>query len=758
MSTGAPWTSASSATICCLVVGQPLRPAARSARRARRPRSARPAPAPSRAPGRSGCRGCRARRRVRDGERPSSSTLPVARSSVSPSSLRARVAGLVGEHLERHREREELAERVPAQMVLATELLHVLGRRAAGAGLEQAAAVHQRHDREHLRAGAELEDREQIGQVVAQDVAGDRDRVLAGAGAREREAGRLGDVGRISICSPSVSSCVERRADLASAARASWARVSSSQNTAGAPVARARRDRERDPVADRRRPWSGTRARCRRPRPRARAASSPSASTTRTRPGVGDLERLVVRAVLLGRLRHQADVRRRAHRRRIERAVAPAVVDGLGVQRRVGVVGDHELACPAARRRAFHIWPEARIAAGIEASMITSLGTCRLVIPRSESTIASAGPSRRRRRSPRRRRRARPRAAGRARRAARRARRSALTPAAASASPCSANRSAKYARTAWPKMIGSDTFIIVAFRCTENSTPCRAWRRRSARRGTRRSAARAHHRGVDDLARRAPGSRACSTVTVPSAPTCSIRTVAVGGDRHRLLGGAEVAVAHRRHVRRRLRRPGAHRVRVLARVGLDRRGRAAVGVALAQHRVDGAALDPVVARADVALLVGRRDRPGSRGSRSPASCSSAIAAFSCGTEALMFGSLMMFASGVCGELAELGERVGDALLGRRAGPGTGRGSARPARCRAARSRRRRRRRTPARSAAATAVASAGRLVGVGVDDLHATRGPYLLRPPDRVMPGQRADEILVAAGCSSFAYTPICKR
>ena len=41
---------------------------------------------------------------------------------------------------------------------------------------------------------------------------------------------------------------------------------------------------------------------------------------------------------------------------------------------------------------AFHIWPELRIAAGIEASMMTSLGTCRLVMPRLESTCASAGP------------------------------------------------------------------------------------------------------------------------------------------------------------------------------------------------------------------------------------------------------------------------------------------------------------------------------------------------------------------------------
>ena len=42
---------------------------------------------------------------------------------------------------------------------------------------------------------------------------------------------------------------------------------------------------------------------------------------------------------------------------------------------------------------AFHIWPDVRIIAGIEASMMTSDGTCRLVMPRSESTIASDGPS-----------------------------------------------------------------------------------------------------------------------------------------------------------------------------------------------------------------------------------------------------------------------------------------------------------------------------------------------------------------------------
>ncbi len=40
-----------------------------------------------------------------------------------------------------------------------------------------------------------------------------------------------------------------------------------------------------------------------------------------------------------------------------------------------------------------HMWPEVRIIAGMEASTMTSDGTCRLVMPLSESTMARAGPS-----------------------------------------------------------------------------------------------------------------------------------------------------------------------------------------------------------------------------------------------------------------------------------------------------------------------------------------------------------------------------
>jgi hypothetical protein len=51
-------------------------------------------------------------------------------------------------------------------------------------------------------------------------------------------------------------------------------------------------------------------------------------------------------------------------------------------------------------------------------------------------------------------------------------------------------------------------------------------------------------------------------------------------------------------------------VRVLLGVVLDRERRAAVAVALAQHRVHRGALDAVVAGADVLLLDRGRRRPG----------------------------------------------------------------------------------------------------------------------------------------------------
>ena len=80
-----------------------------------------------------------------------------------------------------------------------------------------------------------------------------------------------------------------------------------------------------------------------------------------------------------------------AHGGRVEGAVGLAVVDdGLRRRRRSSSRGSRPgVSCCSPS--AFHIWPDVRIIAGMEASTMTSLGTCRLVMPRSESTMARGG-------------------------------------------------------------------------------------------------------------------------------------------------------------------------------------------------------------------------------------------------------------------------------------------------------------------------------------------------------------------------------
>ena len=213
------------------------------------------------------------------------------------------------------------------------------------------------------------------------------------------------------------------------------------------------------------------------------------------------------------------------------------------------------------------MWPDVRIMAGIEASTITSLGTCRLVIPRSESTMASAGPAassaanEAAMASP----------SGRPGRPSRMAPHPSLglRPAAARVSPQVANVCGKKARTTWPKMIGSDTFIMVALRCTEKSTPsslARAiWRARKACRSATRSTA----ASTTSPARTGMGAR--STGDGPVVGHQLDAQEVVGGHDHGTLGGAEVARVHVGHVGPRLRGPGAHPVRVRPGVVLDRR-------------------------------------------------------------------------------------------------------------------------------------------------------------------------------------------
>ena len=215
----------------------------------------------------------------------------------------------------RRSEREELSERVPAQVVLLEELLHVPGSRATRARLEQTAARHQRHDREHLGARPELEDREQVGEVVAQHVSGDRDRVLAVAGTLERAARRGRDVEDLDL-GPVGVGLLECGPDLAKHLGVVGPRLVQPEDRRRFGLSRAR-DGQPDPILDR-----GVLSLAHAPD----VAGVDLVLEQRVvavvahpdRPGALDLERLVVRAVLLGRLGHQADVRRRADLGRVE--------------------------------------------------------------------------------------------------------------------------------------------------------------------------------------------------------------------------------------------------------------------------------------------------------------------------------------------------------------------------------------------------------------------------------------------------------
>ena len=158
-----------------------------------------------------------------------------------------------------------------------------------------------------------------------------------------------------------------------------------------------------------------------------------------------------------------------------------------------------------------HMWPEVRIMAGIEASTITSDGTCRLVMPLvgvdhgQRRTVGEPlldgrldlGALGQRRRG---------------RRGCRRGRRSARGPPAASTSPYCSKTSGKKARTTWPKMIGSETFIIVALRWTENSTSSSLARAICAVRNSRSAATRIAVASTTSPAR--TGTDSLSTVVV----------------------------------------------------------------------------------------------------------------------------------------------------------------------------------------------------------------------------------------------------
>ena len=239
--------------------------------------------------------------------------------------------------LERRCQREELAERVPAQVVLLQQLLDVLGRRPAGTGLEQSAAREQRHDRQHLGARADLEDREQVGEVVAQHVAGHRDGVLTLAEPVQRVLGRR--CGREDLDREAVGVVVgEVGLHLGDERRVVRPGLVEPEHRGRAGGAGAG-DGELHPVADR----DVLRLRGAPDVPRLHGVLEQHVACAVEHlhdAGRGDLEGLVVAAVLLGRLRHEADVRHRADRGGVERTVRDHVVDGRLEDARVRRVRD----------------------------------------------------------------------------------------------------------------------------------------------------------------------------------------------------------------------------------------------------------------------------------------------------------------------------------------------------------------------------------------------------------------------------------
>ena len=120
---------------------------------------------------------------------------------------------------------------------------------------------------------------------------------------------------------------------------------------------------------------------------------------------------------------------------------------------------------------------------------------------------------------------------------------------------------ANHARRPWPKMIGSETFIMVAFMCSENSTPL-SLARRLARRKEVNEALLMKEESTTSPASTATGAR--SSVAFPDSSVNVMWTVvACFGDRDRLLVAEEVAIGHAGHVAVAVGRPFPHAVGVV---------------------------------------------------------------------------------------------------------------------------------------------------------------------------------------------------
>mmetsp|Transcript_13744 Transcript_13744/g.41849 ORF Transcript_13744/g.41849 Transcript_13744/m.41849 type:complete len:292 (+) Transcript_13744:549-1424(+) len=224
-------------------------------------------------------------------------------------------------------------------MPLLGELLHVLGSGAAGARLEEAAASQQGHDRKHLGRGSELDDREEVGEIVAQHISRDRNGVLARARARHRRLDGVDGLGDGDVKARSIV-ILEVGLHLVNKLRVVRPALVQPEDCGIAGGARAV-DGKLHPIADRlvlglaHAPDVALLDLVRHERLTGTNVDHAHSA------GRVDLKRLVVRAVLLRLLRHQPHVGDGAHRRDVELAVGAAVVKDSLVHGGVAPVGDH---------------------------------------------------------------------------------------------------------------------------------------------------------------------------------------------------------------------------------------------------------------------------------------------------------------------------------------------------------------------------------------------------------------------------------
>ena len=522
------------------------------------------------------------------------------------------VARRLGQLLEAGGQGQELAEAVPAEVVLLEELLDVLGGRAAGAGLEQASAGQQRHDGEHLGAGAELHDGEEVGQVVAEHVAGHRDGVLATADALQGEGGgRLGghdlDLQAVGVVLGQVPL---HHVDQDGVVGPALVEPEDGRRAAGpGPV-----DGEPHPVAD------GDLLGLAHPEDvagRHRLLQHHRAVEVHHPDGAvgGDLEGLVVAAVLLRRLGHQAHVGDRAHGGRVVGAVGPAVVDDHLVDAGVAGVGDDgqgvvlpAVGTPHVTRGADH-----GRHGGVDDDVARDVEVGDPPVGVDHGQGRAGGQLGVERRP------------------------DGVTPGqgvqagedggqpVVRAEPGGGQGLAVHLEGGGEEgldhvaeddrvgdlhhgglevhreedVLGLGPGDLDVEEPVEGSDP--------EHRGVHHLAGQHRHRLPEDHGGAVGGGQLDAERSL-------------GGDHRRGLRGAEVAAVHVGHVGLRPRAPGAHPVGVGLGVVLDRGGGPAVGVPLAEHRVHRAAHHPVVAGPDVALRrrwTGRRGRPGA-GSRGPA--------------------------------------------------------------------------------------------------------------------------------------------